>query len=80
VKLLDLLAGVVEELGQQGDQLAALAQIGLKSQAVVLLQHRALGVLEDDVGQRVATGDLGLDLGVQMEDDGCYFRWTDTAY
>lgn len=46
--------------------MAALAEIGLERQAVVLVEHRALGILKDDVGQRVATRDLGLDLGVQV--------------
>ena len=66
MELLNLGAGVSEELIEEGGQVCLLGEVGLEDGAAVLVEDGAAGVLEDGVGERIADADLLLDLGGEV--------------
>ena len=66
VEAVDLRFGVGVELVEEGGQLLRVGQVEPVALLAALEQHRPAGVLENGVGQRVALGDLLLNLGVEV--------------
>ena len=66
LEFLDLGFGVRVEAMQKAGELAGVGEVRVKNAVAVLEENGAVGVLEDGVGERVATADLALDLAGEI--------------
>ena len=66
VELAHLARLVGDEARQQRIERGGIGKVGAQHLLAVLVQHRRVGILEEDVGGGVAIGKLGGDLGVQV--------------